>query len=148
MPLQNSARPRQLARFCKAPADFATLAAQLKPRLFQTRYLVWGSPGRAGSHIKGGVMDPLILAAMSGSTVKIVQQALKQWLTSGRKQQTQTDATQTDGRGYQIDLNQASPELLNKIQDLLATQKPATPNILELSRTAANTRSAGPAAAS
>ena len=44
-------------------------------------------------------MDPLILAAMSGSTVKIVQQALKQWLTSGRKQQTQTDATQTDEIG-------------------------------------------------
>jgi hypothetical protein len=86
-------------------------------------------------------MDPLILAAMSGSTVKIVQQALKEWLTSGRKQRVQPESTASNGGGYQIDLNQASPELLNKIQELLATQKPATPNILELSRTAANARS-------
>ena len=92
-------------------------------------------------------MDPLILAAMSGSTIKIVQQALKEWLTSGRKQRIQRDPTGTVPGGYQIDLNQASPELLDKIQELLATQKPATPNILELSRAAANARSAERASA-
>lgn len=86
-------------------------------------------------------MDPLILAAMSGSTVKIVQKALKEWLTSWRKQRIQPAPTETVTGGYQIDLNQASPELLDKIQELLATEKPATPNILELSRAAAKTPS-------
>jgi hypothetical protein len=79
-------------------------------------------------------LDPLTLAVMSSSTAKILQQALKEWLTSGRKNRVQVKST---GGSYDIDLNQASPELLDKIQELLSTQSQTSPNILELSRQAA-----------
>lgn len=88
-------------------------------------------------------MDPLTIAALSGSTFKILQQALKEWLTTDRKTRIQIKQA---GAAYDIDLNQASPELLDRIQELLAKQLSATPNVLELSRQAVQSESGKTAA--
>jgi hypothetical protein len=85
-------------------------------------------------------LDPLslIITAMSGSAVKVVEQALKEWLTAGRKNRIQVKSS---GGSYDIDLNQVSPEWLDKIQQMLSTQSRTTPNILELSRQASQAES-------
>jgi hypothetical protein len=78
-------------------------------------------------------LDPLTIAALSSSTVKILQQAMKEWLSQRGNDRVHTKST---GGSYDIDLNQVSPALLDRVQQLLSTQSQATPNILELSRQA------------
>ena len=78
-------------------------------------------------------MDPLTITALSASTVKILQQALTQWLSVDKKTRVQIKSPRGD---YHINLDQASPDLLNKIQELLSSHSPETSNIIELSRQA------------
>lgn len=78
-------------------------------------------------------MDPLTITALSASTFKILQQALTQWMSVDKKARVQI---KSPAGNYHINLDQASPELLNKIQELLSTHSRETSNIIELSRQA------------
>jgi hypothetical protein len=78
-------------------------------------------------------LDPLTITALSASTFKILRQALTQWLSANQKTRVQIKSPSGD---YHINLDQASPELLNKIEELLSTHSPDTSNIIELSRQA------------
>jgi hypothetical protein len=87
-------------------------------------------------------MDPLTILAISGSaTVKIVEQGLKEWLSAGRKNNTNKIQLKSGDSNYDIDLNQVSRESLERIQQILSSQTQAPPNILELSRQATQAES-------
>jgi hypothetical protein len=60
-----------------------------------------------------------MITTLSASTVKLLQQALKQWLSPDKKNRVQIKTADTS---CYINLDQASPELLKKIQELLVRE--------------------------
>jgi hypothetical protein len=82
----------------------------------------------------GFVIDSLLISALASSTVKVLKAAVAAW--ADRSNGATINVGDSDTR-YTIKLDQASPELLDKINELLRSSESKGPeNVLELSRKA------------